>query len=545
MNKPIRHIFSALSLLLLGLLLGFNVENWFVANSQQDAGKGLKKLEQAIAFIEKNYVSEPQHDELIDNAIKGMLDNLDPHSFYINAAEMKLREEEMAGSFEGIGVEYAVMEDTLYVVAPVVGGPSDRAGIKAGDKIVRVEDESVVGTKLSTTYIASKLKGTKGSKVKVSVKRAGIERLLEFTLTRDKIPLYSVDYSYMLTPEIGYLKITHFAENTYEEFIQHLRRLKSEGMENLILDLRGNPGGYLIMAKNIADEFLVAGKKIVATSGRIAETKQEYYATAALNEFEKGGLVILVDYGSASASEIVAGAVQDHDRGLIVGVRSYGKGLVQIQKKFEDGSAMRIVVSEYYTPSGRCIQKPFNKSHASYEHEIEERFESGELFDPNKAVFPDSLKYKTASGRTVYGGGGIFPDVFVPSDTSTNSAYLTQLYNLDLFRHFAYTYVDRTPSLSVQYPHAARYVYEFKPDSDLLKKFVKFADSQGVVFMEKDYETSLQTIRSELKVYIGKRLFQHDGYYPSLHESDAPVLKAVELMPQAVELQKSGRFTQR
>lgn len=545
MNHFLRKFLISFSLIVFGLLVGFKIENFFSTDAKKDIDKGVKKLEQALAFIERNYVKDPNHEELVDNAIKGVLGNLDPHSFYISASEMQVREEEMSGSFEGIGIEYSMIDDTLYIVAPLAGSPSEKAGLKAGDKLIRVDDQNMTGKNITTDLIAQRLKGEKGSKVKVSVKRYGIDKIIDFTVTRDKIPLYSVDYSYMITPEIGYIRIEHFSETTYEEFLSHIRKLKEDGMQNLILDLRGNPGGYLMMAKNIADDFLPSGKKIVSTSGRTSESQQEYYSTASLDEFEQGGLVVLMDYGSASASEILAGAIQDHDRGLIVGVRSYGKGLVQIQKKFDDGSAMRIVVSEYYTPSGRCIQKPYSGSHEQYEHEIEDRFENGEIYDPSKVVFPDSLKFQTDAGRIVYGGGGIFPDVFVANDTSFNSEYLAKLLANDMFKRFAYDYVDKNPALKMLYPHAARFVYEFKADSDLLHKFVKFAETKGVVFTEEGYEHSKNNIQTELKACFGKRLFQDEAYYPSLHEGDNVIQKALDLMPAAAQLQRTGKFTVR
>lgn len=545
MNHILRNFLFSFGLIIFGLLVGFKVEAFFSTSAKKDIDKGVKKLEQALSFIERNYVKEPEHEALVDNAIKGILQNLDPHSFYISASEMKLREEEMSGSFEGIGIEYSMIDDTLYIVSPVSGGPSEKAGLKAGDKLIRVDGENVTGKQLTTEFIALKLKGEKGSKVKVTIKRFGIDKLVDFTVTRDKIPLYSVDYSYMITPDIGYIRISHFSETTYDEFLRHIRKLKEEGIKNLVLDLRGNPGGYLMMAKNIADDFLVGGKKIVSTSGRTSESQQEYFSTSSYDEFEQGGLVVLMDYGSASASEILAGAIQDHDRGLILGVRSYGKGLVQIQKKFEDGSAMRIVVSEYFTPSGRCIQKPFNGTHEQYEHEIEDRFESGEIYDPSKTKFPDSLKYQTDAGRLVYGGGGIFPDVFVANDTSFNSDYLESLLANDMFRRFSYDYVDKTPAFKLQYPHASRFFYEFNADSDILKKFVKFAESKGVKFKESDYEHSKSKIQTEIKASMGKRLFQDDGYYPALHEGDNVIQKALELMPAAAQLEKTGKFTLR
>lgn len=543
MSKILRNFIYAFAMITIGLFTGFKLETAFRTNAQADIDKGLRKLEQAMFFIEKNYVKEPQHANLVDDAIKGIINGLDPHSFYISASEMKSMDEQMSGNFEGIGVEYNIIDDTVYIANVIAEGPSEKAGLIAGDKIIMVNQENITGKKLNSDLVAEKLKGEKGSKVSLMVKRVGVQRLLSFTVTRDNIAIHSVEYSYMMTPKVGYIRINKFSETTYDEFIEHLTALKAEGMQQLILDLRDNPGGFMTMANRIADEFLMAGQKIVTTNGRTLESQQEYYATSTLSEFEEGALVVLMDYGSASASEILAGAIQDHDRGLILGVRSFGKGLVQVQKKFEDGSAMRIVISEYYTPSGRCIQKPYNKSHEAYEHEIEERFTSGEIYDPSKAHFPDSLKHKTDAGRTVYGGGGIFPDIFVASDTSTNSDYLLSLIQNDIFRRFAYDYIDKNVAIQERYAHAARFNYEFKADKELLRQFVKFAAGKNIQFKEADYIKSLPVLETQVKAYIGKRLFQADAYYPALHEGDVVIQKALEVMPKAAELATKCRIS--
>ncbi len=543
MTKILRNFIYAFSMLTVGIFSGFKLESAFRTEASTDIDKGLRKLEQALFFIEKNYIKQPEHGALVDNAVKGIIDGLDPHSFYINAEDMKSMAEKMSGSFEGIGIEYNLIEDTLYIATVVEGGPSEKGGLMVGDKVIKVDNENITGKKLNDELVASKLKGKKGSAVKLTVKRMGTQRLLDLTVSRDNIPIHSVEFSYMLTPTIGYIRINNFAETTYDEFVEHLKDLKAEGMQQLILDLRDNPGGFLEMSNRIADEFLRSGQKIVSTDGRTLESEQEYYATSNLSEFEEGALIVLMDYGSASASEILAGAIQDHDRGLIMGVRSFGKGLVQVQKKFEDGSAMRIVISEYYTPSGRCIQKPYNKSHESYQHEIEERFESGEMYDPTKAHFPDSLKFKTEGGRIVYGGGGIFPDIFVASDTLTHSEYLGDLIRNDIFRRFAYHYIEQNVNLLQKYPHAARFNYEFKADKELMRQFVKFATTKSVVFKEEDYIKSLPLLQTQVKAYIGKRLFQADAYYPALHEGDIVIQKALEAMPEAAKLAEKCRVS--
>lgn len=529
-------------LVMVGMLAGFQLRKSVPSETRrQQFSSGFSKIQDAIMFVENNYVKEAKTDKMVDDAIQGMLEGLDPHSFYISSEEMKVMEEQMQGSFEGIGIEFNILEDTLYVVAVLSGGPSEKVGLQAGDRIVVIDDEDVVGIKNSE--VMEKLRGEKGTKVKVGVTRHGIKDLVDFVIVRDEIPLYSVDYSYMMDGETGYLKISRFASTTHEEFREHMGKLTKKGMKNLVLDLRGNPGGYMQMAERIADEFLGNDKMIVYTDGRTQDSKSSYRASSRWDLFEDGGLVILMDYGSASASEIVAGAIQDWDRGLIVGVRSFGKGLVQTQHEFSDGSAMRLVISQYYTPSGRCIQKPFDMSSEDYEEEILERFESGEIYDSSKVDLPDSLKFKTNAGRVVYGGGGIMPDIFVPRDTTTDSGYLSRLISKTLFRQFSYDYLDAHSNFKQQYPTAEVFNKAFQVEKPLMDEFIAFATEQGVPFDEKGYGTSEKDIKVYIKSFIGRRYFQDDGFYPSYHESDNVLRRARELMPQAIELKKKGRFT--
>jgi carboxyl-terminal processing protease len=327
-----------------------------------------------------------------------------------------------------------------------------------------------------------------------------------------------------------------------QSFAHELEELIAQGMKNLILDLRGNPGGYLSRAYQMADEFLESGNVIVSTEGRIPDSKQQYVATSAIGQFEEGGLVILIDYGSASASEIVSGAVQDHDRGLIVGVRSFGKGLVQLQHKFDDTSAIRVVISEYYTPSGRCIQKPHDKSSEAYAHEIEERFESGEIFDESKIKVPDSLIYYTDAGREVYGGGGIYPDVFVAPDTSGGSKYLTDLTIKNLFDSYAYSYADEHPDLISRYPQPTDFIQNFSISSRILADFQAYAADHGVPGDSKGMQRSREIISNRIKALIGRKLYQDDGFYPVIHQLDNVLQRAHALIPAARELDRTGKF---
>jgi len=543
MNKGIKYFLFGMAFVSLGLLLGFKITDRTTAPGERiSLGEGVEKIQQTLSFIQRNYVKDVDNDELIDDAINGILEGLDPHSIYIPKKQMKEMEEDMNGGFDGIGIEFSIIEDTLYVVSPLTGGPSESMGILAGDRIVRVDGENIAGIGLTDTDVMKHLKGPKGTLVKVGIKRRGVSDILEFDITRDVIPIHSVPYAYMINDNIGYLKVSRFSDKTYTEFALHLQELRDLGMENLILDLRNNPGGYLTRAYQMTDEFLPSGKMIVSTEGRASDSRQQYVATSALNQFEKGGLIVLIDYGSASASEIVSGAVQDHDRGLIVGVRSFGKGLVQLQHKFMDNSAIRVVISEYFTPSGRCIQKPYDKTSKEYEKEITERFESGEIYDESKIKIPDSLKYYTTSGRTVYGGGGIYPDVFSAPDTTGGSRYLTDLTIKDLFRSYAYSYFDNHAELEKKYKDYKAYVRNFRVTNAMLESFQVYAADHGVERDTKGFARSEKLITNRIKSYIGRKLYQDDGFYPVIHETDKVLQEAIKLMPKAIELEQTGNL---
>jgi carboxyl-terminal processing protease len=543
MSKNLKYTFLALALIITGMVSGYKLKSSLPNFKQTDFDDSLNKFQQAIRFVEYTYIESVTFESMVDNAIKGMLEGLDPHSFYIPKQEKKGMDEQMAGSFEGIGVEFNILEDTIYVVAPISGGPSEKLGILAGDRIVEVDSHNVAGVGITNADVMVKLKGKKGTVVRVGISRRGVNRILYFDIIRDKIPFYSVDYSYMIEPKTGYLKLSRFAETTYQEFTEHMGKLKKDGMENLILDLRSNPGGYMNMAQLISDEFLAEGKLIVYTEGRTNESKSKYISTSNVGSFEKGGLVILIDQGSASASEIVSGAVQDWDRGLIIGTRSFGKGLVQTQHNFQDGSAMRLVISKYFTPSGRCIQKPYNKTSKKYNEEILERFETGEVYDESKIKFPDSLKFKTTAGRTVYGGGGILPDVFMPLDTTGRSNYYTDLFINGVFRQYALKYADTHAEIKNQYPTGFEFAKKFQVSEELLKDFIAYGEEKKVKFNEKEYQTSLKLIKMLLKANIGQRFWNDEGFFPVLHQNDQNISMALKLMPDAVKLYETGKFT--
>jgi carboxyl-terminal processing protease len=542
MNRNLRYGLFAAVLVMIGMLVGFRLRDGEGEDRRQALNSGLQKFQEAMLFVERNYVKVPEAGSMVDNAIQGMLEGLDPHSFYIASEEMEEMEEQMEGSFDGVGIEFNLVDDTIYVVAVISGGPSEQSGIQAGDRIVKIEDQNVAGVSITNNDVMKKLRGKKGTHVRVAVRRPGVSDLVDFDIVRDKIPLYSVDYSYMMDGQTGYLKISRFASTTHDEFRDHMKKLQGKGMNNLILDLRGNPGGYMNMAEKIADEFLPAGRTVVYTDGRISDSKTKYKATSDLELFEEGALVVLLDYGSASASEIVAGAIQDWDRGLIVGVRSFGKGLVQTQKDFSDGSAMRLVISQYYTPSGRCIQKPFNMTAKEYDMEVVERFESGEVYDQSKINLPDSLKFKTNSGRIVYGGGGILPDVFVARDTTQDSDYLTELIAQNIFRQFAFHYGDIHGEVKGRYGNSQAFNRDFRVDDALLEEFTRFAEGKKVKPDSKGLAISREDISIYIKAFIGRRFFDDDAFYPTFHQSDNVLRRAHDLMPQAKELAKTGHF---
>ncbi|MDH5604886.1 MAG: S41 family peptidase, partial [Cyclobacteriaceae bacterium] len=396
-------------ILSVGLAAGMLIGATFSRPSVEGQGltTGLQKFKEVLTHIDRNYVDEVDVDKLVEQAILNILENLDPHSAYIPASERLRANEDLQGNFEGIGIEFNIFKDTLVVVSPLSGGPSEAAGLSSGDKIIMVDGKNIAGVGLTNRDVQNNLKGPKGTEVKISVLRKGSQKLIEFVIIRDKIPQFSVDTGYMIDDKIGYIKISRFSATTYQEFKEVLEALKDKGMKKLVLDLQGNPGGYMNHAIQVADEFLDSNKKIVYTKG-----KDPRYNTEANTEqkgvFEKGDLIVLVNEGSASASEIVAGALQDNDRALIVGRRTFGKGLVQMPIDISDGSELRLTISRYYTPSGRSIQKPY-ESVSEYEHDIIDRFDRGEFFVVDSIKFEDSLKYTTLNGRTVYGGGGIMP----------------------------------------------------------------------------------------------------------------------------------------
>lgn len=503
--------------LVVGLLLGATMFSPSTTNPQGTA-KSYLKFRDVLSYIDRDYVDTVDVEELTDFAITKMLEKLDPHTAYIPADELAMARSYLEGDFEGIGVEFNIFKDTIYVITPLSGGPSEAAGIQAGDKIIKVDGETVAGIGINNEGVFKRLRGPKGSKVNLSIQRNAIKKQLSFTIERSKIPTNSVDVSYMVDNKTGYIKVSRFSANTYEEFMAALNSLKSKGMEQLLLDLRGNPGGYMDHAIRMADEFIAGDKMIVYTDGKGDRYDSKTFAQRE-GVFEKGPLVLLLDEGSASASEIVAGALQDNDRALIVGRRSFGKGLVQMPIPLNDGSELRLTISRYYTPSGRSIQKPYSEGMDDYQMDILNRFERGEYFHPDSSLFVDSLKYKTLSGRAVYGGGGIMPDVFVPRDTTELSEYLSQLYNKNVIREYTLGYYQKHRKELDKMPYE-KFVNSFKVSDKMLQEVVQAATASGVAYNEAQFNRSSNLLRNHLKAFIARSVYGNDGFFPVLHQSD-------------------------
>ena len=488
-----------------------------------------RKLDAMLQIINYAYVDTANEDKLAEDAIKAMLKDLDPHSVYIPASELKDMNEPLVGKFEGVGIQFNIFEDTIMVTQTISGGPSEKVGIRAGDRIVKIDTSNVANIKITNSDVMKKLRGDKGTKVVVGIYRRGEKDLLDFEITRDKIPLFSIDATYMATPETGYIKISRFADTTVDEFKDALAKLKTQGMKSLILDLSDNGGGYLNRAIELADEFLSDNKKIVYTEGRSSQ-KQEYYSTS-VGGFEKGKLVVLIDESSASASEIVSGAIQDWDRGLLIGRRSFAKGLVQKPFPLPDGSAVRLTIARYYTPSGRCIQKSYEKGDEEYELDLSNRFKHGELYHADSIKFDDSLKYFTQAKRVVYGGGGIMPDIFVPLDTSMNSRYHTDLIRKSVLYDFSLNYTDdNRASLKKQYPDIAAFRSKFVMTEKLMDDLIAYGEKKGVPKDSAGLATSFELIKIQATALIARDLWNTDAYWQVINDINPFYTKALEAL---------------
>ncbi len=486
------------------------------------------KVEQVMQVIEEMYVDSIDVNDLEEKAISSLLENLDPHSYYISAKEFAEMNEPLEGNFDGIGVEFRIVKDTVVVIQPIAGGPSEKVGILPGDRIVKVDTVDIAGNDITNKKVMKLLKGPRSTKVKVGIKRKGVNKILYFTITRDRIPINSVMSAYFIRPKTAYIKIARFAKPTYQEFITKCEDFMNKGAEKIIVDLRGNGGGLLDVAIKISDEFLPKSDLIVYTEGR-ARPRKDYKASA-YGILENAKVNILIDENSASASEIVAGAIQDNDRGLIIGRRSFGKGLVQEQLSWPDGSALRITVARYYTPSGRCIQKPYDKGPDQYRREAYERYFNGELISKDSIHFNDSLKYFTKNGRIVYGGGGIMPDIFIPLDTSYRSEFLNELAFSGIFLQFTFDYADKNrDKLHQIYPTTERFLERFKVNDQIMNDFIAFAKDKGLEIPPLyQYKNSLDFMKLRLKAGIARNLYNDDIYYRILNEEDPAIQKALE-----------------
>ena len=512
-----------------GLLACFFSISTIQAQENKKNDSPIRKLTLAQFAIANLYVDETNPDKLVESAIIGMLEELDPHSTYSNAEEVKKMNEPLQGNFDGIGIQFNMAEDTLFVIQPVSGGPSEKVGILAGDRITHVNDTLIAGVKMTTEDIMRRLKGPKGTKVDVKVVRRGVDEALAFTIERDKIPVYSLDASYMATPKVGYIKINRFSATTHQEFMDALASLKGQGMQDLILDLQGNGGGYLNAAIDIANEFLGAGELIVYTEGR-RNPRREFFAKGD-GKHQSGRLVVLVDEYSASASEIVAGAVQDWDRGLVVGRRTFGKGLVQRPIDLPDGSMIRLTVARYYTPAGRCIQKPY-ESIEQYNADLIERYNRGEMMSADSIHFPDSLKCMTLKkGRTVYGGGGIMPDNFVPVDTTRFTKYHSQLSSRGVLLKVHFQLIDACrDKWTKEYDDYAKFSQNFEPDETMMQQLIAEGEKAGVKYDEEQYRKSEPLIKLQLKALIARDLWDMNEYYHTINVVNGSVNKALELL---------------
>lgn len=514
----------ALALFLLGLLSFTNN-----ASAQFSMSDGARKVAAVMTIIEKMYVDDIDDNKLSDDAITSLLEKLDPHSSYIKADELREMNEPLEGNFDGIGVSFNMVTDTLYIIETIAGGPSEKLGILPGDRIIQVEDTTIAGVKMSTKDIMKRLRGPKGTTVKVKILRRGVKDLIDFKIIRDKIPIYSVDASYMIDKETGYIKISRFGATTHKEFMETFKKLKEEGLKNLIVDLQSNGGGYLSTAVDISNEFLGKDKLIVYTEGRHQPRYSEI--SKSKGNYESGKLVILVNEGSASASEIVSGAVQDWDRGVIVGRRTFGKGLVQRQIPLPGESAMRLTIARYYTPTGRCIQKPYtNGDKKDYEYDIVNRYKHGEMITADSIQFPDSLKYETlVNKRTVYGGGGVMPDCFVPIDTLTT--YHIQLLAKGIIHKVYLQEADaHRNDILAQYPTIDDYKQGYTVSDEILKRLQEMAEEEKIEFKQDEYDLSKPIIALQFKALIAQNVYHSADYYKIMNEQNPIFNKAVEII---------------
>lgn len=514
-----------------------------------DISRSSNKFKEILTYINRSYVDSVNTDSLVDYSITKMLEKLDPHTYYFPPQEADIARSQLESGFDGIGIEFNVFNDTLYVVTPLAGGPSETVGIQSGDAIIKANNNKLTGKDANSTNIFANLRGKRGTEVKLEVKRRGFKDLLKFTVVRDKIAQYSIDAAYLMEDKkTAYIKINRFTETTYDEFKQYMTDLKKQGMKQLLLDLRGNPGGYMDRATDIVDE-LVGGKDVIVyTDGKDTRNNRKTFAG---NDgmFEKGAVVVMVDEGSASASEILSGALQDYDRALVVGRRTFGKGLVQQPIQLSDGSELRLTISRYYIPSGRSIQKPYEKGHLeNYEHELDERGKSGEFFIADSIKNNPKMRFKTKGGRTVYGGGGVTPDIFVPRDTSHITRYLLELYGKNILREYALNYANTNRKTLEKQPFSS-FLNGFVISDAMLEDVKKLASSAEIKFNAAEFGRSKEFIKLQIKANIARHIWQrnmknglNNEFYQIIYSQDPIVTTATKQFGKAEKLEREKKL---
>lgn len=514
--------------LIAGITIGTFYANHFSGNKLGIINTSSNKLNALLRIIDDQYVDTVNMGELVEEAMPQILSELDPHSSYIPAKDLEAVNADLKGSFSGIGIQFTIQNDTIHVNSVIQGGPSEKVGLMAGDRIVEVDDSAFVGKIVTNSEAMKRLKGEKGSKVKLGVYRPGEKDLLHFTVIRGNIPVKSIDAAYMINEKVGYIKVNKFGETTYPELLIALAKLNQKNCEGLIVDLRGNTGGYMAAAIQMVNEFLPNNRLIVYTQGR--KSPREDYNSNGTGSNQKMPLVVLVDEGSASASEIFAGAIQDNDRGTIVGRRSFGKGLVQQPIEFSDGSAIRLTIARYYTPSGRCIQKPYEKGKESeYELDLLTRYEHGEFFSADSIKQDETEVYHTRLGRPVYGGGGIMPDIFVPQDTTGMTSYFRMAANRGLIIRYTFDYTDQNRSTLQKYDTPEK-MEAYLKGQNLLNKFAAWAEKKGLKRRNNLMMKSRRLFEMSLYGNIIYNMLGMEAYVEYLNESDKTVLKAVEIL---------------
>lgn len=493
------------------------------------------KLGQSLFIIESEYIDPISLDTLVEQLMPHLFEQLDPHSHYIPAAEIEAINEPLEGEFDGIGVVFNMATDTVVVLNVIPSGPSRKAGVEAGDRILRIDDSLVAGRKIPQDQIVKRLRGKRGTKVRLSLQRQGIEELVEVVVTRDAIPVKSIEASFMLTPKIGFVKLSQFSRSTYAELMQALAKLRHEGMEALVFDLRGNSGGFLDQAILVTNEFLEREKLIVYTEDRHKQRVCEY--SDGRGHATDLKLAVLIDEGSASSSEILAGAIQDNDRGTILGRRSFGKGLVQKQMPYNDGSAMRLTIARYYTPTGRCIQKPYTRGdEEAYALDLVNRYQHNEFFSADSIHFADSLKFTTPKGRTVYGGGGIMPDIFIPVDTTDLTPWFMQVSGRNILYRYTMEYADRHRKALNRVESLDELQQLLDSDPTMVEDFIRYAAEKGVTPNKEEIARSHHIVEAQLRAYIGRNTsLEENGFYRNIHPIDNCMQQAIEVLNKELE----------